>query len=170
MKKMRRLLMIRHAEAELGLGQPDFKRALTQRGVKQARHCADWISNQQLEIDCIVSSPAVRTCMTTDIICQHLALDQDKISYHQQLYNADPVTVQQIVEKSSQCNTLMVIGHNPGLSSLLNNIIDHPAQYILTPASAAIVVIKENIFHTEHFLDAFYPAMASLTAMYRSAA
>ena len=56
------LLLWRHAEAEEG--EDDLKRRLTERGRKQARIMAKWISEHQPRDLRIIVSPAVRTQQT----------------------------------------------------------------------------------------------------------
>ena len=60
------LLLWRHAEAEEG--EDDLRRALTERGVRQARRMAAWIRARQLKDLRIVVSPAVRTQQTAEAL------------------------------------------------------------------------------------------------------
>ena len=56
------LILWRHAEAEPG--EPDLERALTPKGVKQARRMADWLTSQLPDSCRILVSPARRTLQT----------------------------------------------------------------------------------------------------------
>jgi phosphohistidine phosphatase len=63
------LILWRHAEAEDGV--PDFERALTARGRKQASRMADWL-NPRLPPDIrILVSPATRTMQTAQALGRH---------------------------------------------------------------------------------------------------
>ena len=56
------LLLWRHAEAVEGI--PDFKRALTERGHKQARKIAGWLREHEPKRLRVLVSPTVRTVET----------------------------------------------------------------------------------------------------------
>lgn len=60
----RELWLLRHAKAKRGEGLEDFDRALKKRGKKAAQQVGEWLQQQQLIPDLIISSPAKRAIDT----------------------------------------------------------------------------------------------------------
>ena len=119
----RRLLLLRHGEAEPArAGLADAERTLTERGRQQALDAAQCLRRTRLRIDHVWVSPAVRTCETALIIAAELDMSAPP---HQvpTLYLA---TVTSLLEMLQRCDddvrTLLLIGHNPGLSELARTL------------------------------------------------
>ena len=63
------LILWRHAEAhDAAPGEADLARALTPRGVDQARRMADWLNRVLPESTRVLVSPALRTRQTADAL------------------------------------------------------------------------------------------------------
>ncbi len=63
------LILWRHAEAHEG--SPDMARALTAKGIGQARRMADWLAPRLPRDTRILASPAIRACQTADALAHH---------------------------------------------------------------------------------------------------
>ena len=66
------LILWRHAEAEDG--SPDHERPLTERGQKQAKRMAEWLSSRIPLHSNIFVSPALRTKQTAQALCKDFAI------------------------------------------------------------------------------------------------
>ena len=76
--------------------------------------------------DIILSSPATRAAITARLFADTIHFPKDKIAYHNLLYETDPSTLIKVIhETSDEINCLLLIGHNPGLTSLANILADH---------------------------------------------
>lgn len=117
---MKTLLLVRHAKAKPATrDQDDLTRVLDDRGVAAASALGQRIQQAGWQVDRVLISPARRTQMTADRLLVALARSTVQVQTRDDLYLASAQyllkTVQQIEDS---INTLMIVGHNPGLESL----------------------------------------------------
>ena len=126
---MRRLILFRHAKAEpRAPGGDDFDRPLAERGREDAALIGRALAGQNLAPDYALISPARRAAETW--ICCRDVFPRIRAELNRELYNAGPEEIRACIEGvADRCDTLMVIGHNPGLHEL--------AVELLIEASAA---------------------------------
>jgi phosphohistidine phosphatase len=112
---MRRLILFRHAKAEpRGPGQGDFDRPLSPRGWEDAAIVGRALAADGLAPDMALVSPARRTTETW--VGAQGAFAPAKTELTPSLYDAAPEAISEAIEAvADQCDTLIVIGHNPGL-------------------------------------------------------
>jgi phosphohistidine phosphatase len=73
--------------------------------------------------DLIVCSSAARTRQTLQLMLPILELTEDRVAIDDRLYAASAHRIHQIVrETADDCETLMVVAHNPGLDLLLEDL------------------------------------------------
>jgi phosphohistidine phosphatase len=115
---MRRLILFRHAKAEpRGPGEDDFDRALSERGREDAAIIGKALAADGLVPDYALISPARRTAETW--ICARDCFPRIRAELNRELYNAGPEEIRAAIEGvADRCDTLIVIGHNPGLHEL----------------------------------------------------
>jgi len=118
---LKKLILIRHAKSSwTQAGMSDFNRPLNQRGINDAPQMAGRIRSSKLTIDQIVSSPALRAITTAETFSEVLDIPFENILQNKAIYEADPETLMRIVSKfESSWNTVIMFGHNPGLSYLV---------------------------------------------------
>ena len=107
------LILWRHAEAEPGHeGLPDLERALTPKGVKQARRMGKWLDSQLPENCRILASPAVRTVQTAEGLGR-------KYKTHAELVpGAAPEAILQAANWPAARETVVIVGHQPTLGQV----------------------------------------------------
>lgn len=139
---MKRLTLVRHAQAEdKFLGQRDWDRPLTKRGIMDAIEMAQRLKAKRLKPELILSSPAIRTQQTSDIFVEHLS--GSKIESVDELYLATCSQLLKTLQLQNKFNHLVIVGHNPGLTELADLISD---QYRIDGMpTASIVTMKLNI-------------------------
>jgi phosphohistidine phosphatase len=115
---MRRLILFRHAKAEpRAPGQDDFDRPLAEKGREDAAIIGKALAGDNLVPDCALISPARRTAETW--ICARDYFPRIRAELDKGLYNAGPEDIRESIERvADRCDTLIVIGHNPGLHEL----------------------------------------------------
>ncbi len=101
------LILWRHADAQDG--SPDMERALTAKGVKQAREMADWLAPRLPKNTRILVSPAVRAYQTAN------ALGRDYETVLEIAPGADGVHVLGAAGWPDASGTVLVVGHQPTL-------------------------------------------------------
>jgi len=113
---MRRLLLLRHAKAERGFaGLDDHERALEPRGHNDARLMGAYLARHAMLPDRAVVSPSKRTTQTWEEV--RTELDPfPSLHSEPRLYNASADTILDVIrETPAGAQTLLVVGHNPGL-------------------------------------------------------
>jgi phosphohistidine phosphatase len=115
---MRRLILFRHGKAETaGPSGGDGERRLTTRGCADSAATAQWLSETGFIPDLVLVSSAARTRETWDASRAFFA--EARAEPRDRLYLATPETIRDVVEAAStEADTVMVIGHNPGLQDL----------------------------------------------------
>jgi phosphohistidine phosphatase SixA len=121
---LRELILLRHAHADAApLDGNDAERALSARGRSEASHAAARVLALALVPDLVLFSPAVRTRETAEILRTSLGLPLQAFREVGSLYLAAPPTLRaQIATVEPSVHRLMIIGHNPGLSELAEQL------------------------------------------------
>jgi phosphohistidine phosphatase len=116
---MRRLMLLRHAKAERSLpGEQDRERGLIERGRNEASLIGGYMVTHAFTPERVLVSPAVRTqetwrCASATFRPAPAAMTVER------LYDASaPAILAAIKEAPATANTLLVIGHNPGVHEL----------------------------------------------------
>jgi phosphohistidine phosphatase len=124
---MKRLLVLRHAKAEEDSASgKDFDRPLARRGWEDAAEVGRATRERGLHPDVIIASPATRVVETLAALAEGYGpLDAD---YDRRIYNASAGTLLDVVrETHDDAQTLLVVGHNPGLHLLVLDLTNDGA-------------------------------------------
>jgi len=115
---MRRLILFRHGKAEMaGVTGGDRERALAERGRADSARTARWLLACGFAPDLVLVSPALRTQATWD--CVSACFPNAKVELRAPLYLAGTETILEVLEATpAAADTVMVVGHNPGLQEL----------------------------------------------------
>jgi phosphohistidine phosphatase len=111
---MKRLLLLRHGKAE-GTASDDRKRALIPRGKTDSARMGRFLHDDAYVPDAVLCSNAARTRQTLDAVLPELHAKPD-VKYLAELYLAEPELIFSLIRKASdRIQSLMIVGHNPGL-------------------------------------------------------
>jgi len=100
-------------------GMNDHDRPLDARGQRDAQLAADFILGEQTVPDITLSSTAARARQTAEAVCGTCG-NHDSLVQLPELYLADHEEwLSQLRLLSERCETVMVVGHNPGLEGLI---------------------------------------------------
>ena len=161
---MKTLYLVRHAKSYWGdQSTPDFNRPLNQRGKKDAPFMGNILNDKKIKPDLIIASPAKRARKTAIAIADKISYPEKKITYSEELYEASFNTILIVLKKlDEKYNSVMIFGHNPGLTQLNNHISNH---YIDNIPTCGIVALELNKKWSEldndkcNFLFFEYPKM-----------
>ncbi|MEN6610190.1 MAG: phosphohistidine phosphatase SixA [Methanoregulaceae archaeon] len=131
------LYIFRHGAAETGLPGGDAGRILTREGKSDIRLVARWLKSLGVTPDIIATSPYIRARETAAITVKILACT-NRIEVWEELAPGNPIS--RIVHRLSESgkNSVIVIGHEPMLSTLMNSLIS-------PDVSARIAMVKGGI-------------------------
>lgn len=115
---MRRLVLFRHAKSDRPDGVEDHERPLAPRGRVAAGAMGEWMAEKGIIPDLVICSTSVRTRQTWDLAKPAFDPEPETI-YEERIYEARPDDLLEVIrEASSEVQTLMLVGHNPGMEIL----------------------------------------------------
>ncbi|HEY9117087.1 MAG TPA: histidine phosphatase family protein [Roseivirga sp.] len=123
---MKRLLIVRHAKSSWEFSQlSDFERPLNARGVQDVPDMAQRFQSLGIIPDLIISSPANRALTTAQGFAQILGVSSKEIVLDEDHYHASSDTLRSLIrEFPNEHECIMIFGHNPGLTYLINELSD----------------------------------------------
>jgi phosphohistidine phosphatase len=116
------LTLLRHAKSSWNNNDlEDFHRPLNNRGLKVAPVMGQRFADKKCKLDAIISSPALRAITTAQIIAQKNGFIVEQISPNIDIYEATlDVLMNLIHQVNDQLGSIMLVGHNPGFTELVN--------------------------------------------------
>ena len=145
----RELWILRHGKAERYDYTEDFDRTLKKRGKRDAKRMGEWLKDQHLLPDLVISSPATRAYMTAKIACEALGIDRQHIQLEKRLYDEGLTRVRSVLaELPVTCKRVLLVGHNPELEDLLTYLVERSAlpdiDKLLPTAALAGLTLPED--------------------------
>ncbi|WP_214070238.1 histidine phosphatase family protein [Mucilaginibacter sp. dw_454] len=147
---MKKLLLIRHAKATHEPGYDDFERPLKPKGLRDAAMMAGRLLEHKIVPQILISSPALRTLATADVIAEHMSLA--KPHEVKKIYDAEQdVLVDVINELDDRFDFIGLVGHNPAIAQVLYYLSGQPAD--VPPGAVGLLEfdikswneVKENV-------------------------
>jgi phosphohistidine phosphatase len=118
--KIKTLLILRHAKSSWKFPDlADHDRPLNKRGKRDAPKIGNLLKEKDLVPDIIISSTAVRAEKTAKMVAK-ASKYKGKVTLTDSLYAAGPDAYIDVLRNlQNKYNTVLVIGHNPGLEELV---------------------------------------------------
>jgi len=125
---MPELLVMRHAKSDWSTGLIDFDRPLGKRGHDDAPRMAEWLTDNDIAPDSVITSAANRALTTARYVADHIDLDDADFEVRDDLYLASAHSWLQTLHGHSRNDRLMICGHNPGLDHLVDYLSADPLE------------------------------------------
>jgi phosphohistidine phosphatase len=139
---MKRLILTRHAKSSWDDPMsPDHDRPLNERGKAAARDLGLWLASRDYVPGEVLCSDALRTRETFLGIAPALP-GAPVLELKPALYHAGPDVMMAVLRHAS-ADTVMMIGHNPGIAEFAARLVAHPpvnADFARYPTGATLVV------------------------------
>lgn len=134
------LYLLRHAKSSWNNTElSDFERPLLEKGLKRSKLIIDYLLNQKVQLDFIVSSPAMRAKATAEIFARGLNYPVELIRYDKKIYHGDADSLfEQFFDIPQFVNKIMIVGHNPSLTNFANFFLDKKIDYLPTSGVVSI--------------------------------
>ncbi len=134
---MKTLILVRHAKAgRSNPGVKDIERPLTHRGQTDSARMAECFHEYGLQVDAVISSSALRAKTTAKYFADWEGLP---VGVDDRLYDAGVPELLDVVQGVDDFQeTIILVGHNPGVSEFLRTLLDRDHADMPT-ASVAIV-------------------------------
>ena len=119
---MKILTLIRHAKSSWkDPTLPDWDRPLNKRGRRDAPMMGERLAGREAYADLLISSSAVRAVATAEAIAAEIEYPADEIVVDERLYGADEYEILEVIQGLDDAwERVMLVGHNPGLTDLVN--------------------------------------------------
>ena len=120
----------------------DFERTLNKRGKRDAPCMAELLKDKGIKPELILSSPAMRAKTTAkyyhEVLGGELRLDE-------RIYEASLMSLIYLVQESlEKVDSLMIVGHNPGLTAL-NDRLTNKSIYNIPTAAVVGIEFEDEI-------------------------
>lgn len=146
---MKTVYIVRHAKSSWEIDViPDEERPLLEKGKKRTKKVIDYLLENNIQVDYIISSHAVRAHETAKILAHALKYKEEDIKKDPQLYfaNGDEL-FDQFYDLPERFSSVMIVGHNPAMCDFVNKFLPEPIDNLPT---SGIVGIS---FEAEHWHD-----------------
>lgn len=135
------LVLLRHAKAEPHRDD-DHSRVLAERGIADCGRVRRWLQDRQVRPDRVVVSTSARTRQTWELA----GVGEVAPVYADEVYDASLAELVGLVHATPpHVGTLVVVGHDPGLTQLAWSLDDRPAAREWTDrgmATSAVAVLE----------------------------
>ena len=121
---MKYLYLIRHAKSSWkDSSLDDHDRPLNRRGQRDAPMMGKRLRHRAIKPDLMLSSTALRGVKTAQALAEEIGYPEQEINYQKALYHASPSGIlSQISQIHDQHQTLFLIGHNPSMTDLADQL------------------------------------------------
>jgi phosphohistidine phosphatase len=143
MKHLKILHVVRHAKSSWDNdGAADIDRTLKSKGIQSAYEISRKLKLSHLVPQKIITSPANRALHTAVIFARVFEFPLAEIEISNLLYESSAdKTVDMIRKLKDDCSSVMIFGHNPDFTDLVNIFIKSPLDNIPT---SGVVTLKFN--------------------------
>ena len=121
---MRKLILVRHCKSSWSdLSLSDYDRPLNARGKNDGMIMSKYLSEKFKNIDMLLSSSSNRTKLTSEFFINRMKFKNKKFT--DRLYHASEFDIINILKSlENKINSILIIGHNPGFTELVNFLSD----------------------------------------------
>ncbi|HSH29057.1 MAG TPA: histidine phosphatase family protein [Thiohalobacter sp.] len=141
--------LLRHAKSDWETGRADIDRPLNPRGRRDATRLGRWLRNRGFwRPQLILSSTAARARQTITAVIEQAGLEGVELRWEDSLYLASRrALLEQVRALPAACNNVMLVGHNPGLEELLEDLSRTPVPAtdsgkVFTTANLALLQLE----------------------------
>jgi phosphohistidine phosphatase len=117
---MKTLLLMRHAKSSWNHPElADHDRPLNKRGKRDAPAMGEYVAEQELVPDLVISSTAVRARKTAEKVARAFGEKIEPVLFPE-LYHAEPPNYESVLcGLSDQYSRVLLVSHNPGIEEIL---------------------------------------------------
>lgn len=143
---MKTLTLLRHAKSSWSdPGLIDHDRPLSGRGKRDLPVMGERLQRAGIRPSLILSSTAVRAWKTAKGIAKHISYPTEFLQREQRLYHAGVNRMLDVLAQQDDAfNSILLIGHNPGLTDFANYLVPGITDNIPTCGFVSLTVDSED--------------------------
>ena len=150
------LYIMRHAKSDWSSSRTsDFERPINGRGRRNSARVGKWMSDNNHIPQRIVSSPAIRAKETIElVIAQITKFNHENLIFQDDLYLAGFTQLMEIINTyQNDAQSLMLIGHNPGIENLVNYLCSQSGNSETSVTTANLFIFEYADHHFNPVAD-----------------
>lgn len=143
---MKTLYIVRHAKSSWDNPDlPDKNRPITRKGIERLHKCLKVLTSYNTAPELIISSPALRTYETALVLAEGLGYNKNAIIQNNEFYDACKNDLLDFIYcLSDKINSVMLVGHNPTVTSLSNFFLEEKLDWLPTSGIVSISFETES--------------------------
>ena len=143
---MKTLTIFRHAKSSWNHPKlSDHDRPLNKRGERDAPIMGDRLTAAGIRPSLIISSTAVRALTTARLLAKQISYPQEFLQKERDLYHAGVNRLFDVIARQDEgFNSIVVVGHNPGLTDFANVFLPGLTGNIPTAGFVAIEIDSDD--------------------------
>ncbi|MBN1142587.1 MAG: histidine phosphatase family protein [Deltaproteobacteria bacterium] len=143
---MKRLALMRHAKSSWkDPALEDFDRPLNKRGRENAPLMGRRLARFGFQPQLILASPALRARQTAELVAAELSGSRREVVYEPRLYQQQPTTLLEVIKDIDEgIQDVLLIGHNPELTELVNFLSTRKFDQLATGGVACLIFQIES--------------------------
>lgn len=147
---MKSVYIVRHAKSSRENAYiPDHYRKLIPEGEERTIKIAKYLRTKFVNPELIITSSAIRAQETAKLIAKELHFPLDQIEINETFYKADKEDIMETLEVlPDEVISVMIVGHNPTFTNLVNSFLAPEEQISKLPTSA-VAAFRFKTYHWE---------------------
>ncbi len=143
---MKTLYLVRHAKSSWEThGLTDEERPLLPAGIEKTKKIIRFLAGKGIKPDLIISSQAVRAYDTAKILAAGIGYPAEKIRIERKVYEGLYDRILDVIYGTpNDINSLMIVGHNPTITSMANLFLHPGIEFMRTSAVVCITFDTEK--------------------------
>lgn len=141
------LFVLRHASAGTRRANPvlDLKRPLDKDGKRHCLHLGLVLNAMKLSFDLVVSSPLKRSLQTAQLVGTETGYESKILISNALAPTANYAQFQRLVHECQKFENVLVVGHNPNITTFLGTLIGATPAPVTDPQQAHVRMRKGTI-------------------------
>lgn len=143
---MKTLFIARHAKSSWNYPDlHDHDRPLLEKGKKRTRKVINFLKDEAVQPELILSSTARRAAETATFFASGCGVGAENLIFEAALYRASRETLfSYLTNMSNQIQSLMIVGHNPAMTNFANHFLHKPIDWLPTSAVVGLNIDTES--------------------------
>lgn len=143
---MKQIFLLRHAKSDWSnLGQQDFERPLSKRGINNAAKISEYVRKNNYSVDKVYCSSSERTKQTFDLCSDGFNFPINQADYLDELYFGGISEVSRLIKSLKESiSSVLLVGHNPTMHYLVEELTEQ--RLIKFPTCSLAEITTENLW------------------------
>ena len=137
---MKTIYILRHAKSSWDTPNlTDHERPLLEKGIRRTGLIGDYLVKNNIKTGLLISSDAARALETSKLIAGAIGYPVESIKTDRRIYQEGTNHVYSVLNEVPQnIDSVMIVGHNPTLTSFVNEFLEKELDWLPTSGMVSI--------------------------------